>query len=117
MDLNLMDWKDPETIKEQSIHIIIILHANYKKADLEQEVNKVIQLTKFQRVILLSCLKHYKNIFDVNLGEWTVPQVDIPLKDGAKYYHVRTVPIAFIHLEDFKKYLDRLVVIGLLTKN
>ena len=53
----------------------------YKKVDLEQEVNKSIHLTKFQRVILLSCLKLYEYIFDGNIGEWTVTPVDIPLKE------------------------------------
>ena len=55
-DLNLMDQDNPEAIKEQYKQIRIIIDANYKKADLEQEVNKLIHLTKFQRVILCSCL-------------------------------------------------------------
>ena len=33
------------------------INANAEKADLEQEANKLTHLTKFQRVILLSCLK------------------------------------------------------------
>ena len=68
-DLNLMDQEDPEAIKEQSIRLGRILDANNKKADLEQEVNKLIHLNKFQRVILLSWIKRYKNISDGSLGE------------------------------------------------
>ena len=33
-DLNLMDQEDPESTKEKSIQIGIIIDANYKKADL-----------------------------------------------------------------------------------
>ena len=71
-NLNLMDQEDPEAVKEQSIRIGIILDANYEKANFEQEVNKLIHLTKFQRVILLSCLTRYEYLFNGNLGEWTV---------------------------------------------
>ena len=50
MDLNLMDQEDPEAIKEQSIQIGRIVYVSYKKTDLEQEFNKLIHLTIFQRV-------------------------------------------------------------------
>ena len=63
-----MDKEVPEAIKEKSIGLGRILDTNYKNTDLEQEVNKLIHLTKFQRVILLSFLKHYKDLFGGNLG-------------------------------------------------
>ena len=72
-----MYQEDPDSIKEQSTWLGRILDPNHKKADLKQEVNKLIHLNKFQWVILLSCLKWYKDIFDGNLGEWTSPLVDI----------------------------------------
>ena len=78
-------------------------------------VNKIIHLIKFQRVILLSCLKRYEYLFDGNIGEWTGPPVDIPLKDEANPYHARAFPILFIDIEALNIYLDRLVAIGLLT--
>ena len=79
-DLNLMDKEYPEAIKEHFIRLGWILYANYEKADLEQEPNKLIHLTKFQREILLSCLKLYDDIFVSNICEWTESPVDIPLK-------------------------------------
>ena len=57
MEHNLMDQEDPESMKEQSTWLGRILDPNHKKADLKQEVNKLIHLNKFQWVILLSCLK------------------------------------------------------------
>ena len=83
---------------------------------MEQEVNKIINLTKFKWVFLLSCLKRYKDIFDVNLGEWTGPLVEIHIKEEAKPYHARAFPILVIRIESFKKYLDRLVAIGVLIE-
>ena len=43
-----MYQEDPEAIKEKSIRLGRVLNANDKKADLEQGVNKLIHITKFQ---------------------------------------------------------------------
>ena len=99
-DLNLMDQEDPGAIKEQSIQLGKIFDANDRMADLEQEVNKLIHPPKFEQVILLNFIKQYKYIFGGNLGEWTGPPVDIPLKDEANPYHAQAFPIPVIHLED-----------------
>ena len=69
MELNLMDQEYPESNREKSIRIVRIIDANDENSDLEQEVNKLTHLTKFQRVILPSCLKLHKDIFDGNIGE------------------------------------------------
>ena len=100
-----MDKEDPEATKEQSIWLSRILDTNNKKADLEQKVIKLIHLTKFQRVILLSCLKWYKYLFHGNLGEWTGPSVDIRTKYKVKPYHARAFPVLVIHLEAIKNIL------------
>ena len=47
-DLNLMNQGGLEAIKKQSTWIGRILDTNYEKADLEQEVNKLIHLTKLE---------------------------------------------------------------------
>ena len=94
-----MDQEDSGAIKEQPIRLSRILVTNHEKANLEQEVNKLIHLTKLQRVILLSCLKLYEDIFNGNLGDWNGTPVEIPLKDEANPYHVQAFTIPFIHLE------------------
>ena len=76
-----MDQKYPESTKEQSIRIGIIINANLKWDDLEQDVIKLTYLYRLQRLILLSCLKRYQYLFDCNLGEQTGPPVDITLKE------------------------------------
>ena len=97
-----MDQEDPEAVKEQSIRISRILDANYEKANFEQEVNKLIHLTKFQRVILLIFLKQYEDIFDDDLGCWTGLLVYIPLQDKVNTHHERSLPIPVTHLEPKK---------------
>lgn len=114
-DLNLLD-DDPEAVKVQSKRLQRILDNTYAKANLDKEVSEMTHLTDFQRVILLASLKKQEELFDGTLGKWNGPDVDIPLKDGAKPYHTRAFPIPVILLAPFKKYLDRLVSIGVLTK-
>ena len=80
---------------------------NFKKLD--QVLNKLIHLTKLERVNLLSSLKCHKDLFDGNLGEWNGPPVEISFKDAAKPCHALSFPIMFIHLEYFKEDLYRLV--------
>ena len=93
-----------------------MLNANYQKADLEQEVSKIIHLIKLQWVILLECVKCYKDIFYGNIGEWTGSPIDIPIKLKSKHYHTWAFPIQVIHIKAFKKYLNRLVTIGVPKK-
>ena len=97
-DIKLMDQEDPDANKEQPMRNGRILHANYEQVDLEQEFNKLIRLTKFQQVILLSCLKCYEDLFNGNIGEWTGPPVDTPLKDEFKTYRAHAFPIPVIRL-------------------
>ena len=69
-----------------------------------------------QRMQLLALLKKHETLFDGQLGEWKGDPVDIPLKDDAKLYHARAFPVPHIHEATFKKDLDRLESIGVLTK-
>ena len=116
MDLNLMDQYDPDAINKQPKQLSRMLDKNNKNAYLEQEVTKLTHLIKSQQIILLAPLKHYEYLFGGNIGERTRPLVDIPLKNEAKTYHARYLPITVIHTIAFKKYLDRIVAIGVLTK-
>ena len=97
-EIKSMYQEDTEAIKEHSVRLGRIIDPNNEKAALEQVVNKLVQLTKFQKVILLSCLKRYKDIFNGNIGEWAGPPVDTPLKYKAKPYHEQYLPIPVIHI-------------------
>ena len=93
-----------------------ILDANYETPDLEKEVAQMTHLNGIQRQLLLTLLTKHEKLFDGKLGEFTGPPVEIELKPGAKPYHARSFPIPHIHEQTFKKDLDRLVSVGVLTK-
>ena len=83
---------------------------------MEQEVSKLTHINKSQPVILLSCIKCYKDLFDVNLGKWTGTPIDTPLKDETNPYYVQDLTLPFIHLKYFEKDLDRLFTVGVPIK-
>ena len=107
---------DSDSVKQQMSRLTRILDANYDKPDLDQEVAQMTHLNPEQQVLLLALLKKHEPLFDGQLGEWKGKPVEIPLKDDAIPYHARAFPVPHIHEKTFKKDLDRLVSIGVLTK-
>ena len=110
------DSTESESVKHSVERLNRILDANYEKPNMEEEVSKMEHLTEFQRTLLLALLQRHELLFDGQLGDWKGPAVEIPLKENATPYHARSYPIPHIHEQTFKKDLDRLVAIGVLTK-
>ena len=110
------DHTESDAIKDQMARLNRILDANYDTPNLEEEVEKMTHLNKLQRTLLLALLKKHEPLFDGQLGDWKGDPVEIPLKEDAEPYHARAFPIAHVHEGTFKKDLDRLVSIGVLTK-
>jgi hypothetical protein len=115
-DVLVEDHAESDSIKEQMGRLHRILDANYDTPDMEEEVEKMTHLTKLQRNLLLALLKKHEPLFDGQLGDWKTDPVEIPLKEGAQPVHARSFPIPHIYEQTFKKDLDRLVSIGVLTK-
>jgi hypothetical protein len=87
----------------------------------EMDVHRVIKencshLEKSQQDELRALLfKHFK-LFDGQLHTYNGPKVDIELQEGAKPVHRRAYPCPRIHLETYKKELDRLCEVGVLER-
>ena len=110
------DHTESDSIKEQMGRLNRILDANYDTPDLKEEVEKMTHLTAMQQTLLLALLKNLESLFDSQLGDWKCNPVEIPLKEDAQPYHARAFPVPHIYEQTFKKDLDRLVSIGVLTK-
>ncbi len=66
--------------------------------------------------MLLSLLLDYEPLFDGTLGDWNRPPNPIKLKDGAKPYHGRAIPVPKIHKDVLIKEVERLCKLGVLER-
>jgi hypothetical protein len=88
-----------------------ILDAKYAKADLPAIVrDNCKHLNPSERVLLLSLLLKFEQLFDGTLGEWNLTPVSIQLKEGgANPFHSRPYHIPKVHKATLIKEKDKLV--------
>ena len=92
-----------------------ILDAKYEKASIPEVVSRLTYLTKEQRIALERVLTKHSKLFDGTLGVYPHKKVHLELEEGAKPVHARAYSIPKIHLETFKRELDHLVELGVLS--
>ena len=109
----LSDHFDREDIFES--YATKILDAFYEQIDIEDVCKMQTHLTTEQQQQLLQVLKKYSKVFSNDLGCYPHKQFHIELEPGAKPVHRRAYPVPQMHLETFKKELDHLVEIGVLS--
>ena len=107
---------EPKATQEETERVIKILDSNYKKADLEEVVDKADNLNDKQKKQLLLLLREIEELFDGTLGRWKTTPVKIELKPGAMPVNARWYPVPRINKETFKRELMRLVKIRVLEK-
>ncbi len=103
------DWYDPDCFATA------ILDAKYEKVSVDDVVEQFTHLNKSQRDDIRTVLKRFTKLFDGMLGVYPHRKFHIDVMPGAKPKHVRPYAIARIHLELFKKELNHLVRIGVLS--
>ena len=83
--------KEPDSTEQATQHVVRILDANYKKADLQAIVDdNCTHLSNHNQDLLLKLLTDFEPLFDETLGAWKTMPVAFELKEGAKPYHGRT---------------------------
>ena len=83
--------------------------------DVEEVANSCTHLTPSQREELKALMLKHTKLFDGTLGKYPGEPMHIELEKGAVPVYKRHYPIPRIHLETFKKELDHLVAIGVLS--
>ncbi len=91
------------------------MDAKYEKVNTDDVVNQLTHLSETQKEDLRNVLKDFSNLFDGTLGVYPRRKFHINIMPGAKPKHVRPYAVARIHLEAFKKELDHLVSIRVLS--
>ena len=103
------DWLD-------SFAAMTILDAKYEKVDVHEVAIAQKHLQDFQQKALEKVLNKYSKLFDGTLGVYPHKKFAIDIKPDAVPKHSRPYSIPQVHLEAFKKQLEHLVRIGVLSK-
>ena len=104
-----MDWCNP------TCYAIEILDAKYDAVSIEDVVKECTHLSKEQQADLHKVLSKFQKLFSGKLGVFPHWKFHIELEPGARPRHVRPYAIPRIHLAAFKKELEHLVQLGVLS--
>ena len=91
------------------------MDAKYEKVNVDDVVEQLTHLSESQRDDIRTVLKKFTKLFDGTLGVYSHRKFHIEVMPGEKPKHVWPYAIARIHLDPFKKELDHLVCIGVLS--
>ncbi len=70
---------EPKSTQEVTQHVVCILDANFKKADLQAMVDTCTHLSSKEQSMLLELLTEYELPFDGTLGAWKTMSVSFEL--------------------------------------
>ena len=103
----------PSSMQEATQQVVNILHAKYKKTDLQSVVStNCIHLSLHNQNKLRELLTEHEELFDGTLGDWKTKPVSFELKEGTKPFHGRPFPVPRVHKEKIIKELHRLCELG-----
>ena len=90
--------------------------AKYEKLNVDAVISEhCAHLSPSQQNDLRKLLRKHTKLFDGTLGEYPGVPMHIELEPGARPVYHRLYPIPHVHLATFKKELDHLVEIGVLS--
>ena len=81
---------------------------------MQDVVNKLDHLQTQQKADILAVLQKHQTMFDGTLGVYPHKKFHIEIDPNAKTVYSRPYVVPHIHLNNFKKELDHLVVLGVL---
>jgi hypothetical protein len=88
LKLNYILAMEPDSMQDTTKHVMRILDAKHKKADLQSIVrDNCKHLRANQQKKLLQLLKKYELLFDGTLGVWKTKPVSFQLREGVSPYH------------------------------
>jgi hypothetical protein len=93
-----------------------ILDAKYEQVDVDDVADNQKHLTPTQREELKAVFRKYRKLFDGTLGVFPHKKCHIELEEGAEPVFARQYPVPHIHRDVFKKELEHLVRLGVLSR-
>ena len=93
-----------------------ILYAKYEKLDVESVVTThCAHLSASQQEELTALLSKHTKLFDGTLGRYPGTSMHIELEEGATPVYRRPYPVPVVHMETFRRELEHLFKIGVLS--
>ena len=92
-----------------------ILDAKYERTSIQEVISEQKHLNDEQKRKLKRVLDKHSKLFDGTLGVYPHQKFSIELDPDAKPVHARPYSVPKIHLEVFKKELQHLVKLGVLS--
>ena len=92
-----------------------ILDAKYEKTEISDVASKQTHLNSEQQKELYEVLTKHEKLFDGTLGVYPHKKVHLEVKTNAHPVHMRLYTVTRIHLDTYKRELDHLVDIGVLS--
>jgi len=99
---------EPELIREELYDAVRIRDAEYKKANLDEVLRDIPNLTELQKSQLRTILYKHKCLFEGKLGLWDTPPVHLELEENAKPFHAKAFPIPQVHEATIRREVERL---------
>ena len=121
LHMTLMDMDDDflsEHFDDEDIfesYVAKILDAKYDEMTIEDVVKLQTHLTTQQQQDLANVMNRYPKVFGNDLGHYPHKKFHIDILPDARPVHRRAYPVPRMHEEVFKKELDHLVEIGVLS--
>jgi hypothetical protein len=109
---------EPHSTQDTTKHVMQIVDAKYKKADLQLIVrdNCKHPSTDQQKKLLQLLKKLYESLFDGTLGDWKTKPVSFQLKEGVSPHHSQAFPVPKILKDTIMKEVEGLCKLGVLER-
>jgi hypothetical protein len=100
----------------QPINVKLEYYAHYKAADLREIIKSISTIEDNEKNDLLRLSRKYEHLFDGTLGNFETSKVKLCLKEYAKPYHAKALPVPKNHHDTTLKHeIERLVKLGVLV--
>ena len=95
--------------------LVKIIDSIYVNENFTQIADNVTHMDSEDRTQLLELLKYFEDLCDITLGDFYTDPVELDLNSASKPFNGKNYPVNIINKGNFRKELERLVEIEVLT--
>ena len=111
----IMQTVEPASTIEATDILVKIIDSIYVNENFTQIADNVTHMDSEDRTQLLELLKYFEDLCDITLGDFYTDPVELDLNSASKPFNGKNYPVNIINKGNFRKELERLVEIEVLT--